>query len=87
MPITNCSNRPFYRIVVARRYADLSDKFIEDIGSIDPMPNRDNQILVALNIERIKHYLSRSVSFNAQVGQILGILLVFILIINVISVF
>jgi ribosomal protein S16 len=62
--------------VVARRYADLTDKFIEDIGSIDPMPNRDNQILVALNIDRIKHYLARSVSFNAQVGQILGTLFI-----------
>lgn len=73
LPITNCSNRRFYRLAVTRQNSDLSDEFIEDLGSIDPMPNKDNQILVALNIERIKYHLSKSVPIKGQVGPILGL--------------
>ena len=72
LPVGHCSNRPFYRIAVQRNRASLKDKFYEDLGSIDPMPNRENQIIVALNIERIKHYLSQPILLKGQVGIILG---------------
>lgn len=72
LPIQSCSNRKFYRLAVTRLNCDLDDGFIEDLGSIDPMPNKDNQILVALNIERIKYYLSKSVPIKGSVGHILG---------------
>lgn len=75
MPITNCSNRRFFRIAVTHENCDLSDGFIEDLGSIDPMPNRDNKILVALNVERIKYYLSKSTPLKGKVGEYLGIFL------------
>ncbi|RNA19566.1 putative 28S ribosomal mitochondrial [Brachionus plicatilis] len=73
IPISNCSNRRFFRIAVTHQNYDLSDGFIEDLGSIDPMPNKDNNIMVALNIERIKYYLSRSTPLNAKVSEILGL--------------
>jgi small subunit ribosomal protein S16 len=73
LPITHCNNRRFFRIAVTRKNCDVRDGFIEDLGSIDPMPNKDNQILVALNIERIKHYLSKSVPLKGSVGPILGL--------------
>ncbi len=72
LPISNCSNRRFFRIAITRQNCDASEPFIEDLGSIDPMPNKDNQILVALNIERIKYYLSRSIPLKGSVGPILG---------------
>jgi small subunit ribosomal protein S16 len=72
-PIQHCSNRRFYRLAVMRNNDDLlTDGIIEDLGSIDPMPNRDNEILVALNIERIKYYLGRRVPIKGSVGPILG---------------
>lgn len=73
MPISNCSNRKFFRIAVTHQNYELSDGFIEDLGSIDPMPNKDNNILVALNIERIKYYLSKSTRVNDKVAEILGL--------------
>ncbi len=73
LPISNCSNRKFYRIAVTRNLDDLSDPFLEDLGSIDPMPNRENQILVGLNIERIKYYLSKGVMLKGRTGEFLGI--------------
>jgi ribosomal protein S16 len=73
LPITHCSNRPFYRIAVTRQNSSLQDPFIEDLGSIDPMPNKDNQILVALNLERFKYYMSRSVPLKGLVGHYLGL--------------
>ncbi len=71
-PIQNCSNRRFYRLAVMRLNDALSDGIVEDLGSIDPMPNRENEILVALNIERIKYYLGRKVPIKGSVGPILG---------------
>ena len=73
LPISNCSNRKFYRLAITRNLDDLSDPFLEDLGSIDPMPNRDNQILIALNIERIKHHLSKGVILKGLTGEFLGI--------------
>ena len=66
------SNRKFYRFAVTREHSDLDDSFLEDLGSIDPMPNKDNQILVALNIERIKYYLSMGVKLKGKSGELLG---------------
>jgi small subunit ribosomal protein S16 len=72
-PIQNCSNRRFYRLAVMRQNDSLKQEgIIEDLGSIDPMPNKDNQILVALNIERIKYYLGKQVPLKGSVGSVLG---------------
>lgn len=88
LPIQSCSNRKFYRLAVTRDKSDSRDGFIEDLGSIDPMPNKDNQILVALNIERIKYYLSKSVPIKGEVGHILGrVLLILVSCITILIVF
>ena len=72
LPITHCKNRRFYRIAVQRLNSALRDPIIEDLGSIDPMPNKNNQILVAINFDRLKYYLSRSVPLKGNVGHYLG---------------
>ncbi len=71
-PITNCSNRRFFRFTITHENYDVGDPYVEDLGSIDPMPNKDNQILVALNIERIKYYLAKGVPLKGSVGHYLG---------------
>jgi ribosomal protein S16 len=73
-PIKHCNNRRFYRLSVMRYKNDLKkDGIIEDLGSIDPMPNRDNEVLIALNVERIKYYMGvKRTNLTGSVGPILG---------------
>jgi ribosomal protein S16 len=48
------------------------DPYLEDLGSFDPMPNRDNQMLVALNVERIQYYMSKSVPVKGNAAVLMG---------------
>ena len=49
--------RPFYRIVVADVRAPRDGRFIEKVGSYNPMLSKDSEDRVILNEERIKHWL------------------------------
>ena len=51
--------RPFYRIVVADSRRALDGKFIERIGTYNPMLLKDNPDRVKIDIERAKHWLSQ----------------------------
>ena len=73
LPVTHCNNRPFFRLAVTRDRSSLKDGFIEDLGSIDPMPNRYNEIIVGLNVERIKYYLGKKLLIKGQAGHFLGL--------------
>jgi small subunit ribosomal protein S16 len=50
--------RPFYRIVVAEATAPRDGRFIERLGTYNPILPRDHQERVHLNTERIQHWLS-----------------------------
>ena len=50
--------RPFYRIVVADSRAPRDGRFIERVGSWDPMLPKDDERRVKLSEDRIKHWLS-----------------------------
>ena len=45
--------RPFYRIVVAEASMPRDGRFIERVGSYDPMVSKDHKNRVKLNIERM----------------------------------
>ncbi len=79
LPITHCSNRPFYRLAVTRENSSLQDPFIEDLGSLDLMPNKENQILIALNFDRIRYYMSRGVPLKGQAAHFIGKISIFYL--------
>ena len=49
--------RPFYRIVVADVRAPRDGRFIEKVGSYNPMLSKESEDRVILNEERIKHWL------------------------------
>ncbi len=49
---------PFYRIVVADRRMPRDGRFIERLGSYDPMVAKDHPQRVTLNKERIRYWLS-----------------------------
>ena len=73
LPLTHCTNRPFFRLALTRDLASLQEGYIEDLGSIDPMPNKDNQILCALNLTRIRQLLARGVQMRGFVAHYLGL--------------
>ena len=50
--------RPFYRIVVADARAPRDGRFIERIGSFDPMLDKENANRVVIDLDRAKHWLS-----------------------------
>lgn len=49
--------RPFYRIVVADARAPRDGRFIEKVGTYNPLLPHDHAERVTLNEERIKHWL------------------------------
>lgn len=50
--------RPYYRIVVADVRAPRDGRFIEKVGSYNPVLAKDNENRVVLNEERIKHWIA-----------------------------
>ena len=51
--------RPFYRIVVAESRFARDGKFVERIGSYNPMLAKDHADRVVLDTERAKYWLSK----------------------------
>ncbi|KAJ8708664.1 hypothetical protein PYW08_010046 [Mythimna loreyi] len=68
-----CTNRPFFHISVTHRRRLNSQPVIEQLGSYDPMPNTNNEKLVALNLERIKFWLGKGAHVTDPVAELLGL--------------
>jgi len=64
--------RPFYQIVVADARAPRDGRFVEKVGSYNPMLPQDNQDRVRLNLDRIKHWLSVGAQPTDRVALFLG---------------
>ncbi|XP_022199708.1 probable 28S ribosomal protein S16, mitochondrial [Nilaparvata lugens] len=68
-----CANRPFYHIVVSMAHRSERDHPIEQLGSYDPLPNKYNEKLVALNVERILYWIGEGASLSKPIAQLLGL--------------
>ena len=64
--------RPFYRIVVTDSRNARDGRFIERLGTYDPMLKRDNPDRVKLNEERIRHWLGQGARPSDRVARFLG---------------
>ncbi|HYD31036.1 MAG TPA: 30S ribosomal protein S16 [Azospirillaceae bacterium] len=64
--------RPFYAIVIADARSPRDGRFIEKIGTYNPMLPRDHQERVVLNVERAKHWVSMGAQATDRVGVLLG---------------
>src|SRR3546814_3999349 len=64
--------RPFSRIVVAEATAPRDGRFIERLGSYNPMLPADHADRVKLFEERVKHWLSVGAKPTERVERILG---------------
>ncbi|MCX8506012.1 MAG: 30S ribosomal protein S16 [Alphaproteobacteria bacterium] len=64
--------RPYYRIVVAEVTAPRDGRFIEKLGSYNPMVERDHPGRLNLEIERVKHWLSVGAQPTDRVAKFLS---------------
>ncbi|KQN25975.1 30S ribosomal protein S16 [Sphingomonas sp. Leaf33] len=63
--------RPYYRIVVADARASRDGKFIEKIGTYNPLLGKDDEKRVVLDGERAKHWLSVGAQPTDRVARFL----------------
>ena len=64
--------RPFFRIVLADSRSPRDGKFIERLGSYDPMLPQEHKDRLVLHAERIKHWLSVGALPTDRVGRFLA---------------
>jgi len=63
--------RPYYRIVVADARAPRDGKFIEKIGTYNPLLGKDDEKRVVLDSDRAKHWLSVGAQPTDRVARFL----------------
>jgi small subunit ribosomal protein S16 len=70
MTRAGAKKRPFYRIVVADSRSPRDGRFIEKIGTYDPMLPKTAE-RVKLDLERVKHWLAHGATPTDRVGKFL----------------
>ena len=64
--------RPFYRIVVADSRMPRDGRFIERVGTYNPMLAKDHPDRITLQAERIQHWLKIGAQPSDRVARFLG---------------
>jgi small subunit ribosomal protein S16 len=64
--------RPFYSIVVAEHTSPRDGRFIEKLGTYNPMVTREHPERVRLNTDRIKHWISVGAKPSDRVARFLA---------------
>lgn len=64
--------RPFYTIVVTDKRSPRDGRFIERVGTYNPMLAKDHPERVVLKAERIQHWLSTGAQPSDRVARFLG---------------
>ncbi|MEO0388827.1 MAG: 30S ribosomal protein S16, partial [Pseudomonadota bacterium] len=49
--------RPFYRIVAADSRMPRDGRYIEKLGTYNPLLPKDSETRVVMNLDRVKHWL------------------------------
>lgn len=65
-------NLPFYRVVVADSRAPRDGRYIERLGTYNPLLPQDNENRVSLNAERLQYWLSQGAKPSERVAVFLG---------------
>ncbi|TYC53998.1 30S ribosomal protein S16 [Rhodobacterales bacterium] len=63
--------RPYYRIVIADIRSPRDGRFIEKVGSYDPMQPKDSEERVKLDVERIQYWLGNGAQPTDRVMRFL----------------
>ena len=64
--------RPFYKIVVAEALSPRDGKFIERLGSYNPMVTKDHTERLVLDLERAKYWISKGAQPTLRVAKMLS---------------
>ena len=64
--------RPIYKIVIADSRAPRDGRFVEKIGSFNPLLPKDNKERILVESERVKYWLSKGAKPTLRVSRILG---------------
>ncbi len=63
--------RPFYRIVAADSRMPRDGRFIEKLGTYNPLLPKDSEDRVKMNVERVKHWLAEGAKPTDRVARFL----------------
>jgi small subunit ribosomal protein S16 len=63
--------RPFYRIVVADARMPRDGRFIEKIGTFDPLKAKDDAARLVLDVEKAKDWLAKGAQPTDRVARLL----------------
>ena len=64
--------RPVYKIVIADSKSPRDGRFIEKVGFFNPLLPKTKKERVNLEVERIKHWISKGAKPTLRVSRILG---------------
>ena len=64
--------RPVYKIVIADSKSPRDGRFIEKVGFFNPLLPKAKKDRINLQVERIKHWLSKGAKPTLRVSRILG---------------
>lgn len=63
--------RPFYRVVAADSRMPRDGRFIEKLGTYNPLLPKDSEERVKLDLDRVKHWLSEGAQPTDRVSRFL----------------
>ncbi len=63
--------RPFYRIVAADSRMPRDGRYIEKLGTYNPLLPKDDENRVKMDIERIQHWLGQGAQVTDRVSRML----------------
>ena len=72
MSRAGAKKRPFYRIIVTDSRSSRDGRFIERVGTFDPLLPKTEAKRVSLDVERVKHWLSKGAQPSERVARILA---------------
>jgi small subunit ribosomal protein S16 len=63
--------RPFYRIVAADSRMPRDGRFVEKLGTYNPLLPKDSEERVKMDIDRVKHWLSEGAQPTDRISRML----------------
>lgn len=63
--------RPFYRIVAADSRMPRDGRFIEKLGTYNPLLAKDNEERVKMDLDRVKHWLDQGAQPTDRIARML----------------
>ena len=64
--------RPIYKIVVADSRFPRDGRFVEKLGSFNPLLPKEKKERIKLEVERVKYWISKGAKPTIRVSRILG---------------